>query len=51
MLSSKKKKKKKIEDTIESVVDDTNPFSMFDDFWWEDEMFSERDFGTNCLRF
>ena len=36
-------KKKKIEDTIESVVDDTNPFSTFDDFWWEDEMFSERD--------
>ena len=44
MLSpNKKKKKKKIEDTIESVVEDTNPFSTFDDFWWEDEMFSERD--------
>ena len=25
------------------MVDDTNPFSTFDDFWWEDEMFSERD--------
>ena len=36
-------KKKKIEETIESVVDDTNPFSTFDNFWWEDEMFSQKD--------
>ena len=36
-------KKKKIEEIIESVVDDTNPFSSFDEFWWEDEMFSEKD--------
>ena len=43
MLSLNKKKRKKIEETIESVVDNTNPFSTFDDFWWEDEMFSERD--------
>ena len=37
------KKQKKVEETIESVVDDTNPFSTFDDFWWEDEIYSERD--------
>ena len=37
------KQKKKIEEIIESVVDDTNPFSTFDEFWWEDEMFSEKD--------
>ena len=43
MLSLNKKKRKKIEETTESVVDNTNPFSTFDDFWWEDEMFSERD--------
>ena len=40
---TEQKKRKKIEETIESVVDNTNPFSTFDDFWWEDEMFSERD--------
>ena len=40
---SEQKKKKKIEEIIESVVDDTNPFSTFDEFWWEDEMFSEKD--------
>ena len=45
MLSpNKKKNKKKIEETIESVIeDDKNPFSTFDNFWWEEEMFSEKD--------
>ena len=42
-VATEQKKKKKIEEIIESVVDDTNPFSTFDDFWWEDEMFSKRD--------
>ena len=38
------KKKKKKEDTIESVIiDDANLFSTFDDFWWEDDMFNDRD--------
>ena len=41
---NKKKKKKKNEDTIESVIiDDANLFSTFDDFWWEDDMFNDRD--------
>ena len=40
---TEQKKQKKIEETIESVIDDKNPFSTFDNFWWEDEMFSERD--------
>ena len=43
MLSPNKRNKKKVEETIESVIDDINPFSTFDDFWWEDEMFSKRD--------
>ena len=42
VLTEQKKQKKKVEETIESVIDDTNPFSTFDDFWWEDEMFSKR---------
>ena len=42
--TTKKKKKKKNEDTIESVIiDDANLFSTFDDFWWEDDMFNDRD--------
>ena len=41
---AEQKKQKKIEETIESVIeDDKNPFSTFDNFWWEDEMFSEKD--------
>ena len=43
MLSPNKRNKKKKKEIIENVVGDTNPFSTFDDFWWEDEMFSERD--------
>ena len=37
------KKKKKIEEIIESVVDDTNPFSALDEFWWEYDTFSKKD--------
>ena len=40
---TEQKKQKNVEETTESVVDDTNPFSTFDDIWWEDEMFSEKD--------
>ena len=42
-MATEQKKQKKIEDTIESVIDDKNPFSTFDDFWWEDDMFNDRD--------
>ena len=43
MLFLNKKSHKIIEETIESVIGDTNPFSTFDEFWWEDEMFSKKD--------
>ena len=42
-VASEQKKQKKIEDTIESVIDDKNPFNNFDDFWWEDDLFNNRD--------
>ena len=42
-VATEQKKQKKIEDTIESVIDDKNPFNNFDDFWWEDELFNNRD--------
>ena len=38
-----KKKEKKLDDLIDSVTDNNNSFSTFDNFWWEDEMFSDRD--------
>ena len=42
-VATEQKKQKKIDDTIESVIDDKNPFNTFDDFWWEDDLFSEKD--------
>ena len=42
-VATEQKKQKKIEDTIESVIDDENPLSTFDEFWWEDNMFNDRD--------
>ena len=38
-----KKKQKKIQDTIESIIDDKNPFRNFDNFWWEDDLFNVKD--------
>ena len=37
-----KRKKKKIEDAIESIIDENNLFNTFDNFWWEDDLFNKR---------
>ena len=37
-----KKEKKKIEDLIDDTIKDKDPFSTFDDFWWEEELFSKK---------
>ena len=42
-VATEQKKQKKIEDTIESVTSDTNAVNTFDDFWWKDELFSNKD--------
>ena len=42
-VAAEQKKQKKIEVTIEDVIDQDNPFSTFDDFWWEEDMFDNRD--------
>ena len=42
-VATEQKKQKKIEDTIETVIGNTNSFNTFEDFWWEDDMFSNRD--------
>ena len=38
-MAAEQKKQKKIED----VIDQDNPFSTFDNFWWEEDMFDNRD--------
>ena len=42
-VATEQKKEKKLDDLIDSVTDNNNSFSTFDNFWWEDEMFSDRD--------
>ena len=42
-VATEQKKQKKIEDTIESIIDDKNPFRNFDNFWWEDDLFNAKD--------
>ena len=42
-VAAEQKKQKKIEVTTEAVIDQDNPFSTFDDFWWEEDMFDNRD--------
>ena len=38
-----KKKKRKSKILLRVIVDNKNLFSTFDDFWWEDDMFNDRD--------
>ena len=42
-VATEQKKQKKTEDTIESAINDTNTVNTFDDFWWEDELFSNKE--------
>ena len=42
-VATEQKKQKDISDTVENVIDEKNPFNSFDDFWWEDDLFNNRD--------
>ena len=42
-MAAEQKKQKKIEVTIEDVIDQDKPFSTFDNFWWKEDMFDNRD--------
>ena len=42
-VATEQKKQKGISDTVENVIDEKNPFNSFDDFWWEDDLFNNRD--------
>ena len=42
-IATEQEKRKKIEDTMESVIDENNHFNNFDGFWWEDDLFNNRD--------
>ena len=35
--------KKKVEALIDDVTNEKNPLNTFDDFWWEEDMFSKKD--------
>ena len=41
--ANEQKKEKKIEDTIDSIINENNPFNTFDDFWWEGDLINKRD--------
>ena len=42
-VATEQKKQKEVQDTIESIIDDKNPFNTFDDLWWEDNLFNNKD--------
>ena len=42
-VAAEQKKDKKIETIIDDVLNEKNPFNTFDDFWWEEDIFSKRD--------
>ena len=42
-VATEQKKEKKLDELIDSIINNDNPFNTFDDFWWEDEIFSDRD--------
>ena len=43
VATEQKKKKRKSKILLRVIVDNKNLFSTFDDFWWEDDMFNDRD--------
>ena len=42
-IFTEQNKEKEIEDLIDDTIKDKDPFSTFDDFWWEEELFSKKD--------
>ena len=43
-VTTKQKQQKRLEDTVEAVLDEKNPFTNGDNhFWWEDDFFDKRD--------
>ena len=43
-VTTEQKQQKRLEDTVEVVIDEKNPFTNLDkNFWWEDDFFDKRD--------
>ena len=43
-MTTAQKQQKRLEDTVEAVIDEKNPFTNVDNnFWWQDEFFDKRD--------
>ena len=42
-VATKQKQQKKVNETVDDMIDEKNPFNSFDEFWWEDDLFIKRD--------
>ena len=42
-VAAEQKKDKKIGTIIDDVLNEKSPFNTFDDFWWEEDVFSKND--------
>ena len=43
-VTTEQKQQKRLEDTVEAIIDEKNPFTNVDNnFWWEDNLFDKRD--------
>ena len=42
-VATENKKNKKIETLIDDETNEKKPFNTFDDFWWEEDIFSKKD--------
>ena len=42
-VAAENQKNKKIETLIDNVTNEKSLFNTFDDFWWEEDMFSKKD--------
>ena len=42
-VAAEQKKQQKINDLIDGIIDEKNPFNSFDEFWWEEDFFGEND--------
>ena len=43
-VTTEQKQQKRVEDTVEAIIDEKNPFTNANNnFWWEDDLFDKRD--------
>ena len=42
-VAAEQKQQKKVNEMVEDLIDEKNPFNSFDEFWWEDDLFIKTD--------